>query len=247
MARSIRSDRCAQGRKGELDDVQAKQQVVAELAGGNGGVEVAVGCGDQPDVSGCACGSRRHVRTAVPGETCSNFGWSSSGRSPISSRNSVPPSAAATFPSVSATAPVNEPRTWPKSSLSSRSALKLGQLTVTNGPCALRLAGMNGAGKYPLCRSRSRPGSTPRHRSRRPGAPGPKPVRTCGSLALERYLRHVDTDLLLQIGDLALQDRDALESLEHCPNLSGRERLRQIVECAAPHRIDGAVDAGDKP
>ena len=49
MARSIRSAR-AQRRKGELDDVQAKQQVVAELSGGDGGVEVAVGRRDQPDV-----------------------------------------------------------------------------------------------------------------------------------------------------------------------------------------------------
>ena len=56
-----------QRREGELDDVQAKQQVLAELAGGDGGDR---GRGWTPRSAGrrpCECGSRRRARSAVPG------------------------------------------------------------------------------------------------------------------------------------------------------------------------------------
>ena len=47
-----------------------------------------------------------------------SFGCRSSGSSPISSRNTVPPSAASKAPRRAAWAPVNEPFSWPNSSLS---------------------------------------------------------------------------------------------------------------------------------
>ncbi len=53
---------------------------------------------------------------------------------PISSRKIVPPSAASNLPGLSRTAPVNAPRAWPKSSLSSRLSGSAPQLTSTNGP-----------------------------------------------------------------------------------------------------------------
>ena len=52
----------------------------------------------------------------------------------ISSRKIVPVWAASNRPARLATAPVNEPRTWPKSSLSSRLSERAPQLTRTNGP-----------------------------------------------------------------------------------------------------------------
>src|ERR1051326_4323159 len=52
--------------------------------------------------------------------------------SPISSRKSVPSSAARNLPTRSAWAPVKAPRTWPKSSLSRRSAGMAVQLSGTN-------------------------------------------------------------------------------------------------------------------
>ena len=56
--------------------------------------------------------------------------------SPISSRNSVPPFAAAKRPMRSRSAPVNAPRTWPNSSLSSSSSGIAPQFTATNGRSA---------------------------------------------------------------------------------------------------------------
>ncbi len=53
--------------------------------------------------------------------------------SPISSRNTVPPSATSTRPFLFASAPVNAPRTWPNSSDSSRFSGIAPQLTATNG------------------------------------------------------------------------------------------------------------------
>ena len=64
----------------------------------------------------------------------SSLACRSSRRSPISSRNSVPPSAISNLPSCCRTAPVKAPFSWPKSVLS----------TSSDGTAA-RLTGMNGA------------------------------------------------------------------------------------------------------
>ena len=55
-----------------------------------------------------------------------------SGSSPISSRNSVPPSASSKSPGLLSVAPVNAPRMWPNSSLSKSVSTTAEQLTVTN-------------------------------------------------------------------------------------------------------------------
>jgi hypothetical protein len=59
--------------------------------------------------------------------------------SPISSRNSVPPSAASKSPTDSESAPVNEPFVCPKSSESNRVSVKAPQLIARNGFLALKL------------------------------------------------------------------------------------------------------------
>ena len=63
-----------------------------------------------------------------------SFGWSSSGRSPISSSISVPLFASSKRPIRRAIAVVNAPRSWPKSSLSSSPAGVAVQLNLTSGP-----------------------------------------------------------------------------------------------------------------
>ena len=65
--------------------------------------------------------------------TRSSLAWVSRLMSPISSRNSVPPSAASNLPSRRATAPVNAPFSWPNSSLSTSSRENAAQLTRRTG------------------------------------------------------------------------------------------------------------------
>jgi hypothetical protein len=55
--------------------------------------------------------------------------------SPISSRKIVPLSASSNLPLRLASAEVNAPRSWPKSSLSSRLSGSAAQLIATRGPC----------------------------------------------------------------------------------------------------------------
>ncbi len=57
----------------------------------------------------------------------------------ISSRNRVPPSADRILPALSATAPVNAPFRWPKSSLSISASGSAPQLTATSGRSFLEL------------------------------------------------------------------------------------------------------------
>ena len=48
----------------------------------------------------------------------------------------MPPSASENRPSLRAIAPVNAPRSWPNSSLSSRVSASAAQCSLMNGPCA---------------------------------------------------------------------------------------------------------------
>ena len=68
----------------------------------------------------------------------SSFGCSSSGSSPISSRKTVPPSAASKAPTRSRSAPVKAPRTCPNSSLSTSAGEMAPQSTMMNGLSARR-------------------------------------------------------------------------------------------------------------
>ena len=60
--------------------------------------------------------------------------WAAGGNSPISSRNNVPPSARSNQPRRASTAPVNAPRSWPKSCESISSGGIAPQFTRSNGP-----------------------------------------------------------------------------------------------------------------
>ena len=75
----------------------------------------------------CSCSARR------------TLAWVFRVMSPISSRNSVPPSASSNLPFLAVSAPVKAPRVWPNSSLSMSSSGMAAQLTSTNGPSARRL------------------------------------------------------------------------------------------------------------
>lgn len=73
-------------------------------------------------------------RTSRFSSTRRSLGCRSAGRSPISSRKTVPPCAASNAPTRSAAAPVKAPLTWPKSSLSTSSRESAAQSITRNGP-----------------------------------------------------------------------------------------------------------------
>ena len=80
--------------------------------------------------------ARRRAGRPRSSSTRSSLGCSSSGSSPISSRNSVPPSASSNGPRRMRVAPVNAPRSWPNSSLSNTLAAIAPQSTCMNGRSA---------------------------------------------------------------------------------------------------------------
>ncbi len=66
----------------------------------------------------------------------SSLAWTSGFNSPISSRNSVPPSASSNFPNCWRTAPVNDPFSCPNSADSTSSEGMAARFTGMNGPSA---------------------------------------------------------------------------------------------------------------
>ena len=84
------------------------------------------------------------LRVCTPPTRSNCFSWTrrrilpcrSRGRSPISSRNSVPWWAISALPTLRPVAPVNAPFSWPKSSFSSRASGMAAQLMATKGPLA---------------------------------------------------------------------------------------------------------------
>ena len=156
--------------------VQAVEEVLAEAPTGDLLAQVAVRRGDEPHVDVARLGSRGAALRRPPARAGASPAVAS-GSSPISSRNTVPPSAASKQPGLrAASAPVNAPRSWPKSSLSSSVSGSAAQLSATNG--ASRAIGpLRGSrARRPPCRRRSRRGrgrsqawSRPRPRARRRG------------------------------------------------------------------------------
>ena len=63
----------------------------------------------------------------------SSLAWTCGSNSPISSRNSVPPSALRMKPSVAQSAPVNAPLRWPNNWDSTRVSFNVAQSTARNG------------------------------------------------------------------------------------------------------------------
>ena len=76
---------------------------------------------------------RRPVRSRLPGSRAAAWPADRACRSPISSRNSVPPLASSNLPMRCCSAPVNEPFSWPKSVLSTSSRGIAATFTAMNG------------------------------------------------------------------------------------------------------------------
>ena len=119
----------------------AKQQVPAKSAPFSFRVQIPVGGADQSEIAG------NFLLAAPPGRNLFSCNTRNRdfcmfmGSSPISSKNSVPPSALRTKPVLVESAPVNAPRTWPNRMLSARFWGKEAQSTTTKGFPALARSG----------------------------------------------------------------------------------------------------------
>ena len=121
-------------------------------------------------------------RTSRFSSARSSCGCRSSGSSPISSRNSVPPSASSMSPRLAVSAPVKAPRTWPNSSEPMRSRGSAPQSTTTNGPLRAATSAVDAPRRAAPCRCRSRPRAAPSPRCWRRGRAG----RTAPSCSASR-------------------------------------------------------------
>ena len=91
-------DPLAQRRQAHGHHVQPIEQILAEQALADHQPQVAMAGGDDPDVGADRVDGRRPATNSPCCSTRSSRVWASSGMSPISSRNSVPPSACSNRP-----------------------------------------------------------------------------------------------------------------------------------------------------
>ena len=126
----------AQRRHADRQHVQAVVQVLAEALLLDGLQQIDVGRGDDAHVGfGGRVGAERDSTCATAG-TAGAWLATASGISPISSRNSVPPCAAAILPGMRRVAVECAPFSAPNSSLSKSVSGSAAQLISTNGPRA---------------------------------------------------------------------------------------------------------------
>jgi len=103
----------AQGRQVNHHHVEAIEEVLAKTAGGDLRLEVAMGGGHDAEITLRQCKAPT-ARNSPSWMSRSSLTCISSGRSPISSKKAVPPSASSTSPFLFSTAPLKAPLTWPK-------------------------------------------------------------------------------------------------------------------------------------
>ena len=154
--------------------------------------------------------------------------------SPISSRNSVPPSACSKRPRRELCAPVNAPRSWPKSSDSSRSFGMAAVLIAMNGPGA--------RGAVPVQRTRDEllAGAGlagDEHGGARLRQPSDRAKDLLHRGRLAQHLRRAARRRL----DRRLRGRFRHRAPDERHGMIDVERLRQVFEGAALEGRDGAV------
>jgi hypothetical protein len=125
--------------------MQAVKQVLSETAIAHQACQVARSGGDDPHINReSACWSPA-ARSRPPASARNSLDCSTSGISPISSRNRVPPWARRNLPSRPLrSAPVKAPGAKPKNSASSKVSGTAAMLTLMNGPAARVRGCMNG-------------------------------------------------------------------------------------------------------
>ncbi len=155
-----------QGGNGYLDDVQPVEQILAKCARGSLRFQVAVGCGQDADVP--RAGSRVADALVTLFLQQPQQLWLQ-GRRQVADlvQEERPARGCCHLAEAIADGPGERARTWPKSSLSSNSADRLGQCTVKKGPPRAGCGHGSPWQKSP-CRSRFRRKGAPSHRWRPP-------------------------------------------------------------------------------
>ena len=155
--------------------------------------------------------------------------------SPISSRNSVPFPASRNAPERSLVAPVNEPLTWPNSSLSSRSSGMAAQLTAMNGLVLAPAVIVQGACHQFLA------GAGLAKDENRGVAVGSKPDRLLHAPHRRRSIRSACSALLS--GALLTDLRARWQPLQQGFQFVASDRLGEVIEGAEPHGFDRILRA----
>ena len=134
MLRQQRNVLLAFAQRGDLNrkDIETVIKVFPEPARGHVLLQIPVGGGDDAHIGAPGAVFADPLITLFL-QRPQQFALQFQGTSPISSRNSVPPSAVSKRPARSLIAPVKAPLAWPKNSLSNRSLGMDAQLTRTSG------------------------------------------------------------------------------------------------------------------
>ena len=155
----------------------------------------------------------------------------------------MPPSASANLPFLLVVAPVNAPRTWPKSSDSSSVSGIAAQFTLISGisRCALWLwmARATSSLPVPVSPVMSTVLFVSRDQLRRLVHFLHRPAAADHAVVVE-----VGVALADQVGVLGAQPLVRERPVDHHEQLVDLERLLQVVEGAEPHRLDRALDGG---
>ena len=179
--------------------------------------------------------TRRNVRVS---RTRRNFTCSSGGISVTSSRKSVPPWAISKVPARRRSAPVNEPFSCPKSSLSTRVGEIAPQLTATNGPrarreraCTVRAATSLPVPLSPVIITGASEPATRAIRRKTSCIAGDRPTIS------PSWPAAAGSGCAAAAGALMLR-----EARERRREEGGLERLEEEVVGARPHRLDRGED-----
>ena len=176
----------------------------------------------------CSCTKRR------------NLVCSAAERSAISSRKTVPPSAASSRPGLSLIAPVKAPRTWPNSSLSSSSSESVVQLTTTNGRSLARTPSMDLAREHVFAGAALAAQQHGRLARRGLARGLHQPDHRGAARLQQRGL----VDRAAQRAILGPQSLQLQRAFDQMLDLLERERLGHVVEGAGLHRGDRVFDRG---
>ena len=167
-SRGMSSRRSRSGGSVDRKDVEPVVEVVAEAARRPRALQVAVGRGDHAHVDAQTASCRRRARTRRSCSTRSSFAWASSGSSPTSSRNSVPPSASSKRPRRCCVRAGEGALLVAEELALDQLARHRGAVDLDQRPLA-RAGWPRGSRARPApCRCRFRPGSAPCCRSGRP-------------------------------------------------------------------------------